>query len=135
MYSLFKIFQPVLGLDFDLFDEQGLPPVYLGHDPVNHDACARDLAFLESLQGPVNSMRAVKRARQRWVEIDDGHGERLARRRRGKLGRGLCVLRNGAGGVGGDGLSLGGQAARCGRRKGGRGRGLLLAVEYIEEAV
>lgn len=131
MYSLFQILQRVLGLDFNLLDEQGLSPVHLGDDPVDHDTGACDLALLESVQGSLDSMRAVKCTRQGWVEIDDGHGERLAGRRLGKLGRGDVGMCR----VGGNGLCLGGQTAGCGGRECGCGRGGLLAVEDIKEAV
>lgn len=126
MYSLFQILQRVLGLDFNLLDEQGLSPVHLGDDPVDHDTGACDLALLESVQGSLDSVRAVKCTRQGWVEIDDGHGERL-----GKLGRGDVGMCR----VGGNGLCLGGQTTGCGGGEGGRGRGGLLAVEDIKEAV
>lgn len=126
MYSLFQILQRVLGLDFNLLDEQGLSPVHLGDDPVDHDAGACDLALLESVQGSLDSMRAVKCTRQGWMEIDDGHGERL-----GKLGRGDVGMCR----VGGNGLCLGGQTAGCGGRECGGGWCGLLAVEDIEEAV
>lgn len=126
MYSLFQILQRVLGLDFNLLDEQGLSPVHLGDDPVDHDAGACDLALLESVQGSLDSVRAVKCTRQGWMEIDDGHGERL-----GKLGRGDVGMCR----VGGNGLCLGGQTAGCGGRECGCGGCGLLAVEDIKEAV
>lgn len=126
MYSLFQILQRVLGLDFNLLDEQGLSPVHFGDDPVDHDTGACDLALLESVQGSLDSVRAVKCTRQGWMEIDDGHGERL-----GKLGRGDVGMCR----VGGNGLCLGGQTAGCGGRECGCGRGGLLAVEDIKEAV
>lgn len=126
MYSLFQILQRVLGLDFNLLDEQGLSPVHFGDDPVDHDTGACGLALLESVQGSLDSVRAVKCTRQGWMEIDDGHGERL-----GKLGRGDVGMCR----VGGNGLCLGGQTAGCGGRECGGGRGGLLAVEDIKEAV
>lgn len=126
MYSLFQILQRVLGLDFNLLDEQGLSPVHFGDDPVDHDTGACDLALLESVQGSLDSVRAVKCTRQGWMEIDDGHGERL-----GKLGRGDVGMCR----VGGNGLCLGGQTTGCGGGGCGRGRGGLLAVEDIKEAV
>lgn len=126
MYSLFQILQRVLGLDFNLLDEQGLSPVHFGDDPVDHDTGACDLALLESVQGSLDSVRAVKCTRQGWVEIDDGHGERLGKFGRGDVG--MCR-------VGGNGLCLGGQTAGCGGRECGRGGCGLLAVEDIEEAV
>jgi len=77
VYPLLELFERLSWDTLDFTHNDGLSPVDLGDDAVDHDACLGDLAGLGGLVGSPNGVRAVKGAGQGRMEVDAGDREGL----------------------------------------------------------
>lgn len=84
VYPVLQIALALAHSALDLLDDDGLAHVDVADDMMHHDACAGDLALLKRVPRPPDRIGAVELARQRRVQVDDGHVGTLQRTDEGR---------------------------------------------------